>query len=267
MKPMIQLISPTTKPHSRVLIFLPPILPRTLSQMKTFFSLLFSSLLLFSCGVDEPRRPQDALHAAAEAYPLVTETQNDDFSPVVWRVPLIPRQLLTATQDSSRWLKLPPTAKNMVSFDIWVEGEVVYPHQQQKIAFVKEFQASANSEFITTPVLFGIKALNVYGLTDEKTVPLNRQVRIHLPVFYKLPLNFEYEGLEGYHIMCDNDSISHSGDQTIEQANEGALGELRPALRFHLPKTLAEQFTSLKVEFELIDRQKLSALIAPTQLF
>lgn len=267
MKPMIELISPTTKPHSRVLIFLPPILPRTLSQMKTFFALFLSSLLLFSCGTDEPQRVQDPLRAAAEAYPLITETPSAEFSSIAWRVPLIPGQLLTATQDSSRWLKLPPTAKNMVSFDIWMEGEVVYPHRQQKIAFVKEFQASANSEFITTPVLFGIKALNVYGLTDEKTVPLNRQVRIHLPVYYKLPLNFEYEGLEGYHIMCDNDSISHNGDQTIEQANQGALGELRPALRFHLPKTLAEQFTSLKVEFELINRQKLSALIAPTQLF
>lgn len=155
----------------------------------------------------------------------------------------------------------------MVSFDIWIEGEVVHPHQQQKIAFVKEFQVSVDSKFITTPVLFGIKMLNVYGLTGEKTVPLNRQVSIHLPVYYKLPLSFEYEGLEGYHIMCENDSVSHSGDQTIEQANEGALGELRPALRFHLPKTLAEQFTSLKVEFELINQQKLSALIAPTQLF
>lgn len=155
----------------------------------------------------------------------------------------------------------------MVSFDIWIEGEVVHPHQQQKIAFVKEFQASADSKFITTPVLFGIKMRNVYGLTGEKTVPLNRQVSIHLPVYYKLPLSFEYEGLEGYHIMCENDSVSHSGDQTIEHANEGALGELRPALRFHLPKTLAEQFISLKVEFELINRQKLSALIAPDQLF
>lgn len=264
---MIELISPTTKPHSRVLIFLPPILPRTLSQMKTFFALFLSSLLLFSCGTDEPQRVQDPLRAAAEAYPLITETPSADFSSIAWRVPFIPRQLLTTTQDSSRWLKLPPTAKNMVSFDIWVEGEVVHPHQQQKIAFVKEFQASANSEFITTPVLFGIKALNVYGLTDEKTVPLNRQVRIHLPVYYKLPLNFEYEGLEGYHIMCDNDSISHNGDHTVEQANDGALDELRPALRFHLPKTLADQFKYLKVEFELIDNQKLEALIAPTLLF
>ncbi len=155
----------------------------------------------------------------------------------------------------------------MVSFDIWIEGEVVHPHQQQKIAFVKEFQVSVDSKFITTPVLFGIKMLNVYGLTGENTVPLNRQVSIHLPVYYKLPLSFEYEGQEGYHIMCENDSVSHSGDQTIEQANEGALGELRPALRFHLPKTLAEQFISLKVEFELINRQKSSALIAPAQLF
>ena len=102
---------------------------------------------------------------------------------------------------------------------------------------------------------------------DEKSVLLNHNVRIHLPAFIKLPLRFEYEGVEGYNIICVSDSISHSGDQTIEQANEGALGELRPTLRFHLPKTLAEQFTSLKVEFELINRQKLSALIAPTQLF
>jgi hypothetical protein len=267
MKPMIQLISPTTKPHSRVLIFLPPILPRTLSQMKTFFALFLSSLLLFSCGTDEPRRPQDALHAAAEAYPLVTETQNDDFSPVVWRVPLIPRQLLTATQDSSRWLKLPPTEKNMVSFDIWTEGETVNPHQRQKATFVKEFQTATNAEFRTTPILCGIKQLNVYGVTDEKSVLLNHNVRIHLPTFIKLPLRFEYEGVEGYHIICVSDSISHNGDQTIEQANDGALDELRPALRFHLPKTLADQFKYLKVEFELIDNQKLEALIAPTLLF
>ena len=264
---MIELISPTTKPHSRVLIFLPPISPRTLSQMKTFFALFLSSLLLFSCGTDEPQRVQDPLRAAAEAYPLITETPSADFSSIAWRVPLIPRQLLTAPQDSSRWLKLPPTAKNMVSFDIWVEGEVVHPHQQQKIAFVKEFQASAHSEFRTTPILCGIKQLNVYGVTDEKSVLLNHNVRIHLPTFIKLPLRFEYEGVEGYHIICVSDSISHNGDHTVEQANDGALDELRPALRFHLPKTLADQFKYLKVEFELIDNQKLEALIAPTLLF
>ena len=124
MKPMIELISPTTKPHSRILIFLPPILPRTSSQMKTFFALFLSSLLLFSCGTDEPQLAQDPLRVAAEAYPLITETPSADFSSIAWRVPLIPRQLLTATQDSSRWLILPPTAKDMVSFDIWIEGEV-----------------------------------------------------------------------------------------------------------------------------------------------
>ena len=264
---MIDSISTVPHRFTNVQNVLSTIFPNMFRQMKTFLSLRFSSLLLFSCGVDEPRRPQDALHAAAEAYPLVTETQNDDFSPVVWRVPLIPRQLLTATQDSSRWLKLPPTEKNMVSFDIWTEGETVNPHQRQKATFVKEFQTATNAEFRTTPILCGIKQLNVYGVTDEKSVLLNHNVRIHLPTFIKLPLRFEYEGVEGYHIICVSDSISHSGDQTIEQANEGALGELRPALRFHLPKTLAEQFTSLKVEFELIDRQKLSALIAPTQLF
>ena len=266
-KPMIDSISTVPHRFTNVQNVLSTIFPNMFRQMKTFFSLLFSSLLLFSCGVDEPRRPQDALHAAAEAYPLVTETQNDDFSPVVWRVPLIPRQLLTATQDSSRWLKLPPTEKNMVSFDIWTEGETVNPHQRQKATFVKEFQTATNAEFRTTPILCGIKQLNVYGVTDEKSVLLNHNVRIHLPAFIKLPLRFEYEGVEGCHIICVSDSISHSGDQTIEQANEGALGELRPTLRFHLPKTLAEQFTSLKVEFELINRQKLSALIAPTQLF
>lgn len=101
----------------------------------------------------------------------------------------------------------------MVSFDIWIEGEVVHPHQQQKIAFVKEFQASADSKFITTPVLFGIKMRNVYGLTGEKTVPLNRQVSIHLPVYYKLPLSFEYEGLEGYHIMCENFAKKRNADE------------------------------------------------------
>ncbi len=264
---MIDSISTVPHRFTNVQNVLSTIFPNMFRQMKTFFSLLFSSLLLFSCGVDEPRRPQDALHAAAEAYPLVTETQNDDFSPVVWRVPLIPRQLLTATQDSSRWLKLPPTKKNMVSFDIWTEGETVNPHQRQKATFVKEFQTATNAEFRTTPILCGIKQLNVYGVTDEKSVLLNHNVRIHLPAFIKLPLRFEYEGVEGYHIICVSDSISHSGDQTIEQANEGALGELRPALRFHLPKTLADQFKYLKVEFELIDNQKLEALIAPTLLF
>ena len=102
MKPMIQLISSATKPHSWVLIFLPPILSRTLSQMKTFFTLFLSSLLLFSCGTDEPQLAQDPLRAAAEAYPLITETPSADFSSIAWRVPLIPRQLLTAPQDSSR---------------------------------------------------------------------------------------------------------------------------------------------------------------------
>lgn len=264
---MIDSISTVPHRFTNVQNVLSTIFPNMFRQMKTFFSLLFSSLLLFSCGVDEPRRPQDALHAAAEAYPLVTETQNDDFSPVVWRVPLIPRQLLTATQDSSRWLKLPPTEKNMVSFDIWTEGETVNPHQRQKATFVKEFQTATNAEFRTTPILCGIKQLNVYGVTDEKSVLLNHNVRIHLPTFIKLPLRFEYEGVEGYHIICVSDSISHNGDHTVEQANDGALDELRPALRFHLPKTLAEQFKYLKVEFELIDNQKLEALIAPTLLF
>lgn len=266
-KPMIDSISTVPHRFTNVQNVLSTIFPNMFRQMKTFFSLLFSSLLLFSCGVDEPRRPQDALHAAAEAYPLVTETQNDDFSPVVWRVPLIPRQLLTATQDSSRWLKLPPTEKNMVSFDIWTEGETVNPHQRQKATFVKEFQTATNAEFRTTPILCGIKQLNVYGVTDEKSVLLNHNVRIHLPTFIKLPLRFEYEGVEGYHIICVSDSISHNGDHTVEQANDGALDELRPALRFHLPKTLADQFKYLKVEFELIDNQKLEALIAPTLLF
>lgn len=264
---MIDSISTVPHRFTNVQNVLSTIFPNMFRQMKTFFSLLFSSLLLFSCGVDEPRRPQDALHAAAEAYPLVTETQNDDFSPVVWRVPLIPRQLLTATQDSSRWLKLPPTEKNMVSFDIWTEGETVNPHQRQKATFVKEFQTATNAEFRTTPMLCGIKQLNVYGVTDEKSVLLNHNVRIHLPTFIKLPLRFEYEGVEGYHIICVSDSISHNGDHTVEQANDGALDELRPALRFHLPKTLADQFKYLKVEFELIDNQKLEALIAPTLLF
>lgn len=266
-KPMIDSISTVPHRFTNVQNVLSTIFPNMFRQMKTFFSLLFSSLLLFSCGVDEPRRPQDALHAAAEAYPLVTETQNDDFSPVVWRVPLIPRQLLTATQDSSRWLKLPPTEKNMVSFDIWTEGETVNPHQRQKATFVKEFQTATNAEFRTTPILCGIKQLDVYGVTDEKSVLLNHNVRIHLPTFIKLPLRFEYEGVEGYHIICVSDSISHNGDHTVEQANDGALDELRPALRFHLPKTLADQFKYLKVEFELIDNQKLEALIAPTLLF
>ena len=129
----------------------------------------------------------------------------------------------------------------MVSFDIWTEGETVNPHQRQKATFVKEFQTATNAEFRTTPILCGIKQLNVYGVTDEKSVLLNHNVRIHLPAFIKL--------------------------HTVEQANDGAWDELRPALRFHLPKTLADQFKYLKVEFELIDNQKLEALIAPTLLF
>lgn len=266
-KPMIDSISTVPHRFTNVQNVLSTIFPNMFRQMKTFFSLLFSSLLLFSCGVDEPRRPQDALHAAAEAYPLVTETQNDDFSPVVWRVPLIPQQLLTEMSDTTRWLKLPPTEKETVSFDIWTEGETVNPHQRQKATFVKEFQTATNAEFRTTPILCGIKQLNVYGVTDEKSVLLNHNVRIHLPTFIKLPLRFEYEGVEGYHIICVSDSISHNGDHTVEQANDGALDELRPALRFHLPKTLADQFKYLKVEFELIDNQKLEALIAPTLLF
>ena len=147
----------------------------------------------------------------------------------------------------------------MVSFDIWTEGETVNPHQRQKATFVKEFQTATNAEFRTTPILCGIKQLNVYGVTDEKSVLLNHNVRIHLPTFIKLPLRFEYEGVEGYHIICISDSISHNGDHTVD--------ELRPALRFHLSKTLADQFKYLKVEFELIDNQKLEALIAPTLLF
>ena len=196
-------------------------------------NILLSSFSLpyffFSCGVDEPRRPQDALHAAAEAYPLVTETQNDDFSPVVWRVPLIPQQLLTATQDSSRWLKLPPTEKNMVSFDIWTEGETVNPHQRQKATFVKEFQTATNAEFRTTPILCGIKQLNVYGVTDEKSVLLNHNVRIHLPTFIKLPLRFEYEGVEGlpYH-LCQRQYFaqrrSHRGASQRRRVGRTAPG-------------------------------------------
>ena len=53
--------------------------------MKALFPLLRSSLLLFSCGTDEPQRPKDALHAAADAYPLITETRESYVIPISWR--------------------------------------------------------------------------------------------------------------------------------------------------------------------------------------
>ena len=114
--------------------------------MKALFPLLLSSLLLFSCGTDEPQRPKDALHAAADAYPLITETRESYVIPISWRVPLIPRQLLTEMSDATRWLKLPPTEKNTVSFDVWIDGEEVNPHQRQKATFAKEFYAATGTE-------------------------------------------------------------------------------------------------------------------------
>ena len=53
----------------------------------------------------------------------------------------------------------------------------------------------------------------------------------------------------------------------MEQANDRALGELRPALRFHLPKDLALQYKYLKIEFQLINDKQLEAQIAPSMLF
>ena len=235
--------------------------------MKALFPLLLSSLLLFSCGTDEPQRPKDALHAAADAYPLITETRESYVIPISWRVPLIPRQLLTEMSDATRWLKLPPTEKNTVSFDVWIEGEQVNPHQLQKATFAKEFYAATGTELHTTPILCGIKVLNVYGVTDKGSVSINRAVRIHLPTFMKVAPDFEYQGVGGYHMMCGNESSSHEGDLTVEQANDRALGELRPALRFHLPKDLALQYKYLKIEFQLINDQQLEAQIAPSLLF
>ena len=150
--------------------------------MKALFPLLLSSLLLFSCGTDEPQRPKDALHAAADAYPLITETRESYVIPISWRIPLIPRQLLTEMSDATRWLKLPPTDKKTVSFDVWIDGEQVNPHQQQKATFAKEFYEATGTELHTTPLLCGVKALNVYGVTDEGSVSLNRDVRLHLPL-------------------------------------------------------------------------------------
>ncbi|MBF1076887.1 MAG: hypothetical protein HXL29_08675, partial [Prevotellaceae bacterium] len=91
--------------------------------MKALFPFLLSSLLLFSCGTDEPQRPKDALLAAADAYPLITETRESYTIPISWRVPLIPRQLLTQMSDATRWLRLPATEPKTVSFDVWIDGE------------------------------------------------------------------------------------------------------------------------------------------------
>ena len=236
-------------------------------QMKALFPLLLSSLLLFSCGTDEPQRPKDALHAAADAYPLITETRESYVIPISWRIPLIPRQLLTEMSDATRWLKLPPTEKNTVSFDVWIEGEQVNPHQRQKAAFAKEFYEATGTELNTTPLLCGVKALNVYGVTEEGSVSINRNVRLHLPTFMKVAPDFEYEGVGGYHMMCGDESSSHEGDLTVEQANDRALGELRPALRFHLPKDVALRYKYLKIEFQLINDKQLEAQIAPSLLF
>ena len=96
---------------------------------------------------------------------------------------------------------------------------------------------------------------------------LNRNVRLHLPTFMKVEPDFEYEGVRGYHMMCGDESISHEGDLTVEQANDRALGELRPALRFHLPKDVALRYKYLKIEFQLINDKQLEAQIAPSLLF
>ena len=235
--------------------------------MKALFPLLLSSLLLFSCGTDEPQRPKDALHAAADAYPLITETRESYTIPISWRVPLIPRQLLTQMSDATRWVRWPATEPKTVSFDVWIDGEQVNPHQQQKATFAKEFYAATGTELHPTPLLCGVKALNVYGVTDEGSVSLNRDVRLHLPTFMKVEPDFEYEGVRGYHMMCGDESISHEGDLTVEQANDRALGELRPALRFHLPKDVALRYKYLKIEFQLINDKQLEAQIAPSLLF
>ena len=169
--------------------------------------------------------------------------------------------------DATRWLRLPATEPKTVSFDVWIDGEQVNPHQRQKATFAKEFYAATGTELHTTPLLCGVKALNVYGVTDEGSVSLNRDVRLHLPTFMKVAPDFEYQGVGGYHMMCGDESISHEGDLTVEQANDRALGELRPALRFHLPKDLALQYKYLKIEFQLINDQQLEAQIAPSLLF